>query len=171
MMLNHENIQKGKGFPIAVPTETVAVETRFGTYEFTPQNTVVMPQGLVGFADQQLFGLANLPEPAPDDFKLLQSLGELPLSFIVMPMAAVDVPIGPADVEEACAVGGVSPEKACFLFVVTIRPTANGNGIDMTANLRAPIVFDPETRLARQHVLANSQYPLRQPIEKWDGQA
>jgi len=170
MMLNHENIQKGTGFPIAVPTETVAIETRFGTYEFTPQNTVVMPQGLVGFADQQLFGLANLPAPAPDDFKLLQSLGELPLSFIVMPVSPGEAPIGPADIEEACTATGVAPETACFLFVVTIRAKANGNGIDMTANLRAPIVFDPTTRLARQHVFANSQYPLRHPIEKWDGQ-
>jgi len=170
MMLNQENIQKGTGFPIAVPTETVAVETRFGTYEFTPQNTVVMPQGLIGFADQQLFGLANLPEPAPDDFKLLQSLGDLPLSFIVMPVAAKEAPIGQADVEEACAAAGVTPEKACFLFVVTIRANADGVGIDMTANLRAPIVFDPDTRLARQHVLANSQYPVRHPIEKWDGE-
>ncbi len=171
MMLNQENIQKGKGFPITVPTETVSVETRFGTYEFTPQNTVVMPQGLIGFADHQLFGLANLPEPAPDDFKLLQSLGDVPLSFIVMPVAAADAPIGPADVEEACAAAGVAPETACLLFVVTIRANADGVGIDMTANLRAPIIFDPETRLARQHVLANSQYPVRHPIEKWDGEA
>jgi flagellar assembly factor FliW len=171
MMLNQENIQKGKGFPITVPTETVAVETRFGTYEFTPQNTVVMPQGLIGFADQRLFGLANLPEPAPDDFKLLQSLGDLPLSFIVMPVTATEAPIGQADAEEVCAAAGVALEKACFLFVVTIRPKSDGVGIDMTANLRAPIVFDPETRLARQHVLANSQYPVRHPIEKWDGQA
>ena len=171
MMLNQENILKGTGFPITVPTETISVDTRFGTYEFTPQNTVVMPQGLIGFADQQLFGLANLPEPAPDDFKLLQSLGDLPLSFIVMPVTAAAAPIGPADVEEACTAAGVTPEMACLLFVVTIRPKADGVGIDMTTNLRAPIVFDPETRLARQHVLANSQYPVRHPIEKWDGQA
>jgi flagellar assembly factor FliW len=171
MMLNQENIKKGKGFPITVPTETVSVDTRFGVYEFTPQNTVVMPQGLVGFADHQLFGLANLPEPAPDDFKLLQSLGELPLSFIVMPVTPAQAPIGPADVEEACSAAGVLPETAVFLFVVTIRPKADGVGIEMTTNLRAPIVFDPNTRLARQHVLSNSQYPLRHPIEKWDGEA
>jgi flagellar assembly factor FliW len=41
----------------------------------------------------------------------------------------------------------------------------------MTANLRAPIIFDMETRLARQHVLSNSQYQVRHPIEKWEGQA
>ena len=171
MMLNQENIRKGKGFPIKVPTETVAVETKFGLYEFTPENTVVMPQGLVGFSDHQLFGLANLPEPAPEDFKLLQSLGELPISFIVMPLAPDLAPIGPADVEEACTAAGVSLDKACFLFVVTIRPKADGVGIEMTTNLRAPIVFDMETRLARQHVLSNSQYAVRHPIEKWEGQA
>jgi flagellar assembly factor FliW len=128
-----------------------------------------MPQGLVGFADHQLFGIGNLPEPAPEDFKLLQSLEEVPLSFNVMPMMAKQAPIGAADVEEACAAAGIDPKKACFLFVVTIRPSADGTGIDMTANLRAPIVFDQTTRLARQHVLANSQYPLRQPLDKWDG--
>ena len=171
MMLNQENAKSGKGYPIVVPTDIVVVETRFGTYEFSPQNTVIMPQGLVGFADHQLFGLGNLPEPAPEDFKLLQSLEELPLSFIVMPMPAAQAPIGPADVEEACTAAGIDPKLACFLFVVTIRPAADGTGIDMTANLRAPIVFDQATRLARQHVLANSQYPLRHPLDKWDGRA
>jgi len=171
MMLNQANVQTGKGYPIVVPTDIVVVETRFGTYEFSPQNTVVMPQGLVGFADHQLFGLGNLPEPAPEDFKLLQSLGDVPLSFIVMPVLAKQAPIGPADVEEACTAAGIDPRQACFLFVITIRPRADGTGIDMTANLRAPIVFDQTTRLARQHVLSNSQYPLRQPLDKWDGRA
>ena len=95
----------------------------------------------------------------------------MPLSFIVMPVKAADAPIGPADIEEACTAAGVTLEIACLMFVVTIRPKADGVGIDMTTNLRAPIVFDPQTRLARQHVLANSQYAVRHPIEKWDGQA
>ncbi len=75
MMLNPDGALALRDRPMALPSENVDVETRFGTYEFTPPQTVVMPHGLIGFADQQVFGLANLPAPVPEDFKLLQSLG------------------------------------------------------------------------------------------------
>ncbi len=86
MMLNSDGALALQDRSTVLPSEIVVVETRFGTYEFTPAQAVVMPHGLIGFADQQLFGLGNLPAPVPEDFKLLQSLGAPPISFIVMPM-------------------------------------------------------------------------------------
>jgi flagellar assembly factor FliW len=167
MMLNQE-AHRLAGRIGPGPEETVIVETRFGTYEFTPASTIVMPQGLVGFAEQQLFGLANLPDPVPEDFKLLQSLGEPPISFIVMPISPEAAPIEPADRDEAFATLGGNPEESVFLFICTIRPKQDGQGIDMWANLRAPIVFDygfeqpvldapPARRLERQPVNRRQQ--------------
>ncbi|NIR61559.1 MAG: flagellar assembly protein FliW, partial [Gammaproteobacteria bacterium] len=47
------------------------------------EDTVVMPQGLLGFAERRRFGLAELPESIGRRFKLLQSLEEPTLCFIV----------------------------------------------------------------------------------------
>ena len=43
MMLNPDGALALRERPMALPSETVTIETRFGTYEFTPTQTVVMP--------------------------------------------------------------------------------------------------------------------------------
>ena len=145
--------------------ESLRVETRYGVYGFGPDNRIAMPQGLVGFTDHRVFGLANLPDGVPEDFKLLQSLdAETPLSFIVMPLAPEAAPIEPADLTEACTASGIEVERACLLYVVTVRPKEHGQGVDLTANFKAPIVLDLETRRARQHVLSKDRYPVRHPL-------
>ena len=170
MLLNLEPAHTTEDRPVALPSETVVVETRFGTYEFAPNETVMMPHGLIGFAEQQLFGLGNLPAPLPEDFKLLQSLGEPPISFIVVPLSSDEAPIEAADLDAACAATGFVRDEVHVMFLCTIRPRDNGEGIDMWANIRAPILFDLEAREARQYVLPNSRYPLRQPLDKWNGE-
>jgi flagellar assembly factor FliW len=169
MLLDLQTVPAAEAQTVTLPSESVVVETRFGVYEFTPSETVTMPHGLIGFAEQQLFGLGNLPAPMPEDFKLLQSLGEPPISFIVMPMSSDAAPIEEADLDTACAATGFARDQVHVLFLCTIRPKHDGDGVDMWANIRAPILFDTEGRQARQYVLSNERYPLRQPLEKWDG--
>ena len=169
MMLNSDGALALQDRPTALPSETVVVETRFGTYEFTPAQTVVMPHGLIGFADHQVFGLANLPAPVPEAFKLLQSLGEPPISFVVMPLSSDEAPIEAPDLDQACAATGFVRDQIHVMFLCTIRPKADGEGIDMWANIRAPILFDLEARRARQYVLPNGRYSMRQPLDNWNG--
>ncbi len=170
MLLNVERAHATEERPVALPSETVVVETRFGTYEFAPDETVMMPHGLIGFAEQQLFGLGNLPAPLPEDFKLLQSLGEPPISFIIVPMSSDEAPIEAADLDAACAATGFVRDEIHVMFLCTIKPRDDGEGIDMWANIRAPILFDLAARLARQYVLPSDRYPLRQPLDKWNGE-
>ncbi len=170
MLLNLEPAHTMEDRPVALPSETVVVETRFGTYEFAPNETVMMPHGLVGFAEQQLFGLGNLPAPLPEDFKLLQSLGAPPISFIVMPLSSDEAPIEAADFDAACTATGFARDEIHVMFLCTIQPRDDGQGIDMWANIRAPILFDLEARQARQYVLSSDRYPLRQPLDKWNGE-
>lgn len=170
MMLTQDGARAATGRLIPrskepVAAETVFVETRYGVYGFGPDDRIAMPQGLVGFPEHRVFGLANLPEGAPEDFKLLQSLdAETPVSFIVMPLDPEVAPIESTDLAEACAASGIEAERACLLYVVTVRPKETGQSVDLTANLKAPIVFDLDARRARQHVLSKDCYPLRQPL-------
>lgn len=169
MMLNQAGAATVKKSPAALPSETVVIDTQFGSYEFEPAQTIIMPHGLVGFADHQLFGLANLPAPVPEDFKLLQSLAEPAISFIVMPMELDAALRKIPDLEEVCGALGLPRDEVHVMFLCTIRPKDSGDGIDMWANLRAPILFEIKVQKARQYVLPNSDYPLRYPLDQWNG--
>ena len=87
-----------------------------------------------------------------------------------MPIAKEELPIDSADIEDACNVVGFDSEQIQVMFVCTISPKRDGPGIDIWANLRAPILADLEARQARQYVLRNDRYPLRQPLDKWNGE-
>lgn len=166
MLLNQEDLQGHLDVPAIPAGETVIVETRFGAYEFTAENTIYFPHGLIGFAEHRVFGLANLPNPVPEDFKLLQSLGEPPVSFIVLPLSADEAPIDTDDLKEACKAVGCALKDAYFLFVCTVNPCDTGEGVDMSINLRAPIIFDMTTRRGRQYVFQHDRYAMQQPVEK-----
>lgn len=147
----------------AVPTmpETV-VETRFGVYAFDDSNTLEFPVGLLGFAGRQRFGLGNLPQPELAAYKLLQSLEQPDLSFIVTPLEPAAGLVATADLEAACRSAGIAFAEATFLLMVTLRPVPNG--LEMTANLRAPLVLDLKRHLGRQIVLQNPDYPIRHSL-------
>ena len=147
--------------------ENVVVETRFGDYTFTADHRVHMPKGPLGFQDYHDFGLANLPDPKLEQFKLLQSLDDQSLGFIVTALPESGGPIAEEDLEEIARAAGVSAANAVFLLIVTLRQNPDGEGIMMSVNLRAPIVFNPATRLARQCVTSNQSYPVQQPFCGW----
>lgn len=148
--------------PVVPTVEETLVETRFGVYAFDEGNTLEFPTGLLGFGGRQRFGLANLPQPELASFKLLQSLARPELSFIVTLLEPESGLIAPEDLAGACRSAGVSLAEATFLLMVTLRQGATG--LDMTANLRAPLVVDLVRRSGRQVVLQNADYPIRHSL-------
>ena len=147
----------------ADPTDDMlVVETRFGTFEFPKQDVIHMPRGPHGFTEYRDFGIANLPAPAPEHFKLLQSLEDPQLSFIVTYLEPMSGAIDIKDLRDGALSVGIPFEEAHFLLIVTLR--VNDRGTTTTINLRAPIVLDVARRIARQVVLANTAYPIQQPL-------
>ncbi len=61
---------------------------------------------------------------------------------------------------DAAALGLRSPEEAIIRVILTLRESAAA----ITANLMAPVVLNPLTRLGRQVVLQDSDLPLRFPV-------
>lgn len=139
-----------------------AVETRFGTFEFDGANTLFMPCGPLGFAGHRHFGLANLPDPKLGAFKLLQSLDDAEVSFIVTPLELDPGLIPAADLAAGAQSVGFDPETADPVLIVTAR--AEPEGTKLSVNLRAPILLDLNRRLARQVVLGNADLPVRHAI-------
>ena len=146
----------------AADPDTVTIETRFGDMEFQLQNAVFMPRGMLGYADYKKFGLANMPDPKLEQFKLFQCLEEPSLSFIVAPLNPSNETIEVNDIEAACETLSIDPANAVTLLVVSTRQI--GPVTQITVNMRAPVILDGVSQNAYQHVLMNNRYPVRQVI-------
>ncbi len=155
--------------PQDLPTtpESVVVPMRLGNRAATAGRRVRMPKGPLGFQDHHDFALVDLPDPELAQFKLLRSLEDQGPVLIVTPIPESGGPIADEDLAEIAGTAGIFLEDAVFLLIVTVRPKPEVDGLDMSINLRAPIVFNPATRLARQCVIRNPRYRVQQPFFGW----
>lgn len=138
---------------------TMNAESDSVTFEAAP---VTLPQGLIGFPDFTEFGLINLPDPRMEQFKLLQSVSDPDLSFIVLPLQMEDSPIDAEDMNKALTELAIAPEDALILSIVTIRQD-NGQ-VQITTNLKAPIIVDADSRNGRQYVFSDPKYDIRHAL-------
>ena len=145
--------------PPEAKSEKVVIDTRFGTMEFDRDLAISMPRGMMGFPHSRDFGLARLPDAGADRFMLLQSLSELRLSFLMLPLPMENDVIAANDLVSAQETLAIAPEDFAVALVVTIRDV--GGEAQISVNLRAPIFLDTRQRLAWQHVLHNERYPIR----------
>jgi flagellar assembly factor FliW len=146
--------------PEAAATEMIA--TRFGELAYDPADTVEMPRGMPGFAGHQRFAFAGLADPNHASLLVMQSLGDPAVSFLVAPIEESHALFGPDDLAEAHAAIGVAPEDLAIAVVVSVR--RQPGSIQISANLRAPILIDTRTRRAVQYVLSNSTLSVRHTI-------
>lgn len=142
--------------------QSLTVESRFGTLVVAPAAMLTVPQGLLGFGDYREFGLAELPNGKYPQFRVLQCLTDQNLAFLVAPVAQDANAIDHADIVEACAVLGMAIEDLAVMLIVTVR--RDDDGAHVSVNLRAPLFVDTRNRIARQYVLPNGKYPVRQPL-------
>jgi flagellar assembly factor FliW len=151
-----------KTLPEEAMLPRTAVETRFGTFVFDATNTLFMPSGPLGFAALRHFGLANLPDPKLSAFKLLQSLDDADVSFVLTPLELHPGLIAPEDVASGATAVGFDRSALEPMLIVTVR--AVPGGAELSANLRAPLLVDLDRRMARQVVLGNPDLPVRHAI-------
>jgi len=118
--------------------------------------------GLYGFPGVKRFLVVDLPGGG-DLFKQMIAVEDPEVAFtIVFPFAffpqySPDIP------EDALAeVGAENPEQI-LLYVMAAVPA---NFKESTANLRAPLIFNPFTRKARQVILADDRLSTRERLFK-----
>jgi flagellar assembly factor FliW len=146
-------------------TEAPPLLTRFGALALDPDRIILFPRGLLGFADQHHYMLADIPGNGAA-FKLLQSVDDVDLSFVVLPLDRSEGPIAGADLVAAGAALAIEEASLAVLAIVTLR--ADAARVDFTVNLRAPLLIDTARRLGYQHVLTNDAYSLRHPLPRAD---
>ncbi|GAB7389193.1 flagellar assembly protein FliW [Bacillaceae bacterium] len=135
------------------------VSEQLGELEFTEQDVVSFPDGLPGFAEEKAFLFVPVDERSP--FAFMQSVQNEALCFLVLnPFAFYrdyDFELPEAVVKK------LEIEKAedvqVWNIVVAKEPFR-----ESTVNLQAPIVVNVPKRKAKQVVLNDPRYPLRQRL-------
>ena len=66
------------------------IDTRFGRFEVDFDKAIRIPRGIIGFETAYSFILLDVPGESIQAFKLLQSLDDPALGFIVLPLSPQD---------------------------------------------------------------------------------
>lgn len=131
--------------------------TRFGEIEVSTGEIITFPQGILGFEAIKRYVLLGGQKP----FSFLQSVDDPDLTFVVMdplvvrPDYRVEVPAS-----EVKDLGITEASQAIILAIVTVPEDLR----QMTVNLQAPLIINSKNRLAKQIVLRDQAYPMRQKV-------
>ena len=132
---------------------------RFGELEIEDERVLTFPEGLPGFPAATRFALIEVADN--DAFLWLQSVEDPALAFLsavpwsFFPDYAPEVPDAQQELLDL-----TDANDALVLCLLTVRREER----EVTANLLGPLVVNKHTRIGRQVVLADSDYPLRAPL-------
>ncbi len=167
--MSQQEMQRMVSESAVVPPEPVAddhspevIDTRFGEVTIYRKDPVVFPNGLLGMPDKFEYCLTKLPSDKLARFKLLQSLDDLELSFITLPLEVNNPIIEQDDIAVACKDLDIRMENLTLLLIVTVHrlPT----GIKLSVNARAPVCVNTPRRVANQYVFHNNKYDIQHMI-------
>ena len=144
-------------------TEKETIETRFGEVEIATENPIIFPQGLLGIAGNFEYALTDFPSEKLARFKLLQSLNDMSVSFITLPLPLDNKLIEREDLEKAARDVGVEDmEQLTILLVVSVHRSPTET--KLSVNTRAPLLVYVPTRAAVQYVFQNSKYNVQETL-------
>jgi len=132
------------------------ITTRLGTVEVPDKDVLFFSIGVLGFPEVRRYVILDHGGDTP--LKWLQAVDKPGLAFPIVPATDLvqDYHITVA-ADDLAALGMESTLELLAFVIVTIP---NGAPEQTTANLKAPIVVNPATHLARQ-VLVAEDYPIR----------
>ena len=133
--------------------------TRFGTVEVPDKDVLFFSLGVLGFPDVRRYVMLDHGRNTP--LKWLQAVDKPELAFPMVPATDLvedyHITVSPDDL---AALAMDSTDELLAFVILTIP---NGAPEQTTGNLKAPIVMNPTTHLARQ-VLVEQDYPIRYPL-------
>lgn len=143
-------------------TEDIKVESRFGSVSVQPKNAICFPHGLPGIPQSINFCITDLPNVSNNQFKLLQCLNDLAISFVVMPSVYDNALLETDDISDACAMLNINKNNLLLLFIVTVHSTPSGT--KLAINAKAPLFVDVSNKIAAQYVFQHDGYEIQQFI-------
>lgn len=140
------------------------LETRlFGAIEYDEGDVITFPAGLPSFEDETKFLLLPLG-PAANDPLYLQSVTTPALAFVMMNPFSLNPDYAPRlRPRELKDLQVNRDEDLCFYVLCAMkRPVENS-----TVNLKCPIAFNPDARVAYQVILDTDDYNMRHPLSEF----
>lgn len=138
------------------------LESRFGPISLDVTKSVFFPRGILGFPPELTFGIAEMPIEHLKHFKLLQSLNDQSISFVVLPLDYANPWIEEEDMLAAAALHQIKPEDMVMFLILNVRKMPDKHVI--TANVRAPLIIDVENRVGGQYVFPHNKYEISQEL-------
>ncbi len=134
------------------------IQSRFGEIEYDPDNTLLFPEGLVGFEDLREFIV--MPNEKEGPLFWIQSIEDSQIAFILTDPTSFyyDYKVVP-DGREREKLGIEEGEDCLIVSVVSVSPKR-----EITLNLAAPILFAPETNRALQVILEGTSFSPQTPL-------
>lgn len=134
---------------------------RFGVVDVSPQDLMMLPQGLIGCPAWTRFAVIELEEGSV--FRWWQAVGAPDTALVVLdPLLIVpDYDLRGLEAEWS-ELGADDPAVRHVAVVVTVSGPSFES---VTLNLAAPIVMNRETRQGRQVVLPDGRYDVAVRLE------
>ncbi|MFO7577779.1 MAG: flagellar assembly protein FliW [Pelovirga sp.] len=128
------------------------IPSRFGEIAYDPQDTLLFPQGLIGF--EHLRHFVVMPRQQEGPLFWIQSVEDPHVAFILTDPTSffADYQVVPERKEQEQL--GLAEEDPCFTVAV-VTVTAERQ---ITLNLAAPILFAPGSQRALQVILDGTQF-------------
>jgi flagellar assembly factor FliW len=138
------------------------IETsRFGSITVAEEQVLRLTEGIIGFPEWTRFILLNHREGSP--FLWFQSVEKQDLAFVLMdPLDLVsdyDVDLSPED-SRLLHLDQSAAEMQALVVVNISKQTPP----EITANLLAPVVINPEKKIGKQVILYQTDYSVRHPV-------
>lgn len=130
--------------------------SRFGEIEVKPEDLITLPHGIIGFTELKKYVLLDHDKDSP--FKWLQSVDDGAIAFVLInPLLFKPDYMVEVTEAEVLDLELKSEEDAIISVIITIP----SNPQNMTANLKAPLIFNLANRKGKQLVLNNAAYTTR----------
>jgi flagellar assembly factor FliW len=141
-------------------TKQTIVTPRFGEIEYEQHDVLHFTEPLLGFPNSSSFIILSHEQHRP--FKWLQCLDDPSIAFLVIDPANVMPNYAPELPETGAQELQLLPDTPRIVYVIANIP--KGKPQDITLNLAAPIVINAEKGIAKQVIVEDPQYSIRQKI-------
>ena len=142
-----------------------SIETRFGTIQYDPDQTIVFVEGMIGFEHLKHFVL--VPTAEEDFLVCLQSVEDGAVAFLLVdPLRYFPSYLFTITDRERKRLGITAQDRVPNDELMALTTITVHSDQSITLNLAAPVLLVPGSNLAMQIVLEDGTYATREPLPK-----
>ena len=130
------------------------IENRFGKILINYDCNIFFPYGLAGIGDFKHFCICVSPLKKVKGFKLLQSIDNQHLCFLIMPALNDGTYLDKVEVLKVSELFNIDKNQIALAFIAADKMIDGKKRIVL--NLKAPIIFDLERNMCYQYIFKNA---------------